>query len=376
MTGRLISLDAFRGLTVAMMILVNNPGSWAHIYPPLRHARWHGWTPTDLVFPFFLFIVGVAISLSFARRVDEGGSRSALMGKVIRRTILIFLMGLFLNGFPFSGGADQWATLRLWGVLQRIALCYLIASLTVVLVQGTRGRILVTVLLATLYELGMRLPLVDGWGAGRLDLENNFVRWLDLQLWEAGHLYQGTGIPFDPEGLWSSLPAGVTTMLGFFTGEFLRQPGDLPAKLRRMAMAGAGAVVLGLLLHLVEPINKQLWTSSYVVVTAGWAWLLLAAAAWAIDLKGWHRWTKPAVVFGSNALVVFVGSGILARLLVMIKVAEAEGGTISLKSWLYTHLFASWAGPTNGSLLFAVVFILFWLAILWGLYARRWFIKV
>ncbi len=376
MTGRLISLDAFRGLTVAMMILVNNPGSWAHIYPPLRHALWHGWTPTDLVFPFFLFIVGVAISLSFARRLGEGSSRSALVGKVVRRTVLIFLMGLFLNGFPFTGGQEQWAGLRLWGVLQRIALCYLVASLTVILVRGTRGRILVMAALVILYEAGMRLPLIEDWGGGSFALENNFARWLDLQLWGAGHLYQGNGVPFDPEGLWSSLPAAVTTLLGFFTGEFLRRQGALPVKLRRMAMIGGGAVALGLLLHLVEPINKQLWTSSYVVLTAGWAWLLLALSAWAIDIKGWQRGTKPAVVFGSNALVVFVGSGILARLLVMIKVTGTEGATISLKSWLYARLFAVWAGPTNGSLLFAVVFILFWLAILWGLYARRWFIRV
>ena len=376
MQGRLISLDVFRGLTVALMILVNNPGSWSHIYPPLRHAQWHGWTPTDLVFPFFLFIVGVAISLSFARRLEGGAGPWHLGRKVLYRAVIIFLLGLFLNGFPFTGGSDQWLTLRIWGVLQRIAVCYFLVGLTVILVNGRWGRVLVAVLLLVVYEAGMRLGLVDGWGAGSFALEDNFTRWLDLRLWGEAHLYAGAGLPFDPEGLWSTLPATVTTFTGFFTGEFLRGKRDLVGKLGRLAAVGAALAVAGQTLHLVEPVNKQLWTVSYVTLTSGLALVVLAGSSWAIDIRGWSKWTKPAVVFGSNALVVFVGSGILARVLLMAKVTGQEGKVISLKYWLYSQVFSPWAGPTNGSLLFALSFIMLWLGILWLLYARRIFVKI
>lgn len=376
MQGRLISLDVFRGLTVALMILVNNPGSWAHIYPPLRHARWHGWTPTDLVFPFFLFIVGVAISLSFSRRLEAGADRQQLLGKIIYRTVLIFVLGLFLNGFPFTGGSEQWVTLRIWGVLQRIAVCYLLAGLTVVLLPTLKGRVGLTVALLLLFELGMRLPLAAGWGAGSFALEDNFVRWLDLATIGAQHMYGGTGIPFDPEGLWSTLPAAATALLGFFCGEFLRREGALTRKLKTLILWGMAGVVTGQILHFIEPVNKQLWTVSYVILTAGLALLTLAVSIWAMDIRRWTRWTKPAVVFGSNALVVFVGSGIMARLLVLIKVPGGGSGEISLKYWLYSNLFVSWAGPLNGSLFFALTFILVWLGVLWILYARRIFLKI
>jgi predicted acyltransferase len=373
---RLISLDVFRGLTVALMILVNNPGSWAHIYPPLRHAAWHGWTPTDLVFPFFLFIVGVAMSLSFARRLEQGAGPGQLVQKILTRSVIIFLLGLFLNGFPFTGGAEQWSTLRYWGVLQRIAACYLLAGLTVVLVPYRRGQWLVLAAVVLLYELGMRLSLVNGWGGGSFALENNFTRWLDLRLWGEAHLYGGAGMPFDPEGLWSTLPAVATALAGFFTGQYLRGPVALTRKLRILAGLGVGLFLIGQALHLVEPVNKQLWTVSYVILTAGLALVVLAGSTWVIDVRRWHRWTRPAVVFGSNALVVFVGSGIVARLLVMIKVSGAGEGTISLKHWLYSRLFLPWAGATGGSFLYAVAFILIWLAILWWLYRRRIFVKI
>lgn len=376
MQQRLIALDVFRGLTVALMILVNNPGSWAHIYPPLRHARWHGWTPTDLVFPFFLFIVGVAMALSFARRIEQGAGRGGLIRKIAVRAVIIYLLGLFLNGFPFTGGAGQWAELRIWGVLQRIAACYLIAGLAVVWLPGRRPLVAFALLLPLVYELGMRLPLVAGWGGGSFALEDNFARWLDLRLWGAGHLYGGAGMPFDPEGLWSTLPAVVTTLLGYFTGQLLRASLPLGRKLRLLALAGTGLAVIGQTAHLLEPVNKQLWTVSYVVLTGGLALLVLAASVWAIDARGWRRGALPAVVFGSNALVVFVGSGVVARLLVLVKAPDGAGGTVTLKNWLYTRLYAGWAGPELGSLLFAVGFCLVWLGILWILYSRKIFIKI
>jgi predicted acyltransferase len=230
--------------------------------------------------------------------------------------------------------------------------------------------------LLLVYELGMRLPLIDGWGGGSFALDDNFVRWLDLQLWGAAHLYGGAGVAFDPEGLWSSLPAAVTTLLGYFAGLYLLGAESLTRKLRGFAAAGLALFLAGQLLHMVEPVNKQLWTVSYVVLTGGLALLTLAFSLWAIDMRGWRRGTLPAVVFGSNPLVAFVGSGLLARLLVMVRAPGSAGGSGTLKHWLHGHLFASWASPQVASALFAVGQVLLWLGLLWVLYRRKVFIKI
>ncbi len=371
-TERLISLDVFRGLTVALMILVNSPGSWAHIHPPLRHAVWHGWTPTDLVFPFFLFAVGVAISLSFARRLMSGATRDDLVRKVLARAAIIFALGLLLNGFPYTdlGG------LRVWGVLQRIAVCYLGAGLTVVLVRTNRGRLAVMIGLLLTYELLMRLPLVAGWGHGSFAPADNFARWVDLGWPGARHLYQGTGLPFDPEGLVSSLPATAGTLAGFFAGEFLRRDRPLVWRLNRLVVAGALCGGVGWFLGMYEPINKQLWTVSYTILTVGLALLSLAMCSWLIDVRGWKRGVNPAIVFGSNALLAFVGSGLLARILDLIKVTGAKGLPVSHKAALYREVFLPVGGTVNGSLLYAVVTVVLWWAVLWVLYRRRIFIKI
>lgn len=372
------------------MILVNNPGSWAHIYPPLRHAAWQGLTPTDLVFPFFLFIVGVAVSLSFSRRLDAGATRGELARKIVFRTVIIFSLGLFLNGFPFniplnatmaaefswSSIPDSLASLRIPGVLQRIGLCYLLAGLTVVLVARPRQRLLVTAGFLVVYELLMRLPLIAGWGDGSFELADNFVRWADLQLLGETHLYRVDGIPFDPEGLVSTLPAATTTMAGFFTGEYIRGPRSLPIKLRKLCLVGAGLGLIGLLACRLEPVNKQLWTVSYVVLTAGLAMITLALSSWMMDVRRWGTGTLPAVVFGSNPLVVFVGSGILARTLALVQISDAQGNSISLSRALYEGVFVRLAGPMNGSFLYALTTIVFWLGILWILYRKRLFIKI
>lgn len=372
---RLVSLDVFRGLTVALMILVNNPGSWTHIHPPLRHAAWNGLTPADLVFPFFLFIVGVAISLSFARRLDDGATRGDLVRKIVSRSVIIFALGLFLNGFPFMT-LESLTGLRIPGVLQRIALCYLLAGLAVVLTGRTRNRALVTVGWLVMYELLMRLPLVRGWGAGSFELQNNFARWVDLHLLGVAHIYKVGDVPFDPEGLVSTLPAVATTMVGFFAGELIRGPLPLTLKLRRLGLAGAGVAATGLLTCLLEPVNKQLWTTSYVLLTGGLAMLTLAFSSWMIDVRKWRAGTLPAVVFGSNPLVVFVGSGVLARVLVLVQTMDAQGQTISLKRWMYEGFFAPLAGPVNGSLMYAVATVIFWFGILWILHRRKLFIKI
>jgi len=380
----------FRGLTVALMILVNNPGSWAHIHPPLRHAQWHGLTPTDLVFPFFLFIVGVAISLSFGRRLADGATHGDLVRKIVSRSVIIFALGLFLNGFPFNiplnstMAADfslaripeSLTDIRIPGVLQRIALCYLLAGLAVVLTGRNRNRVLVAVGFLVLYELLMRLPLVPGWGAGSFALADNFVKWADLHLLGAVHLYQEGDVVFDPEGLVSTLPAAATTMAGFFVGEYIRGPLPLATKLRRLGLAGSSLAVAGLLVCPLEPVNKKLWTTSYVLLTGGVAMVTLAFSSWMIDVRKWRAGTLPPVVFGSNPLVVFVGSGILARMLILVQTTNAQGQTVSLNRWMYEGIFVPVAGLVNGSLLYAVTNVIFWLGILWILYRKKLFIKI
>jgi len=390
MKDRMISLDVFRGLTVGLMILVNNPGSWAHVYGPLRHADWHGWTPTDLVFPFFLFIVGVAMALSFSKRIEAGAELADLKKKVWSRGFIIMGIGLFLNGFPFNipvnaqMAADfefldifkRFLTLRYWGVLQRIGLSYLIGGLIILYFPRNRSRVLAVVGLVIIYEFLMRVPLVEGWGGGSFALPDNFVRFLDLALFGEAHLYGGTGIPFDPEGLLSTLPAVVTLMSGFWLGEYLRQPVDHQVKLSNLSVIGIMLFFVGSMLGLLEPINKQLWTVSYVITMDGLAIMMIVVSSYLIDVKKMDFWTKPAIVFGSNALVVFAGSGIIGRLMYMMTVTNAQGEIVSLKQAIYAGFFVPLAGDLNGSLLFAMSNIGAWLAILWYLYAKRIFVKI
>ena len=371
-TERLISLDVFRGLTVALMILVNNPGSWGAIHPPLRHAQWHGWTPTDLVFPFFLFAVGMSLSLSFARRLADGAARRLLVQKVLSRSVIIFIIGLLLNGFPYN----ELDSLRVWGVLQRIAVCYLIAGLTVVLVRTNTRRLAVLLGLLMAYELLMRLPLVAGWGHGSFEVADNFARWVDLAWPGTDHVYQGGTMPFDPEGLVPALAAAAGTLVGFLVGEYLRLAVSLPRHLVVLAITGSVLAGVGLVGGLFEPINKQLWTVSYTVLTSGLAMLTMAICGWLIDVRRWRRWANPAIVFGSNALFAFVGSGLLVRVLLLIKVTNTEGTRVGLNSAIYTGVFRPLAGPLNGSLLYALATVILWWAILWFLYRRRIFIKI
>jgi predicted acyltransferase len=369
-TDRLLSLDTFRGLTIAGMILVNNPGTWATIYDPLEHAAWHGWTPTDLIFPFFLFIVGVSITLALGRRAEGGGSRRDLYVKILRRTAIIFALGLVLAGFP---GYDL-ATIRIPGVLQRIAVCYLLASL---LFLHTRWRAQAAVAAALLlgYWALMTLVPVPGFGAGMLDSkEGNLAAYVDRALL-GGHLWQYAKV-YDPEGILSTLPALATTLLGVLTGHLLRSRRGGAEKATAMFAAGAAGVVLGWAWHHWLPINKPLWTSSYVLFTGGMGLQLLAVCYWLIDLHGWRRWARPFVIFGTNALAVYFLSGIFARLLTIIKVNGADGQPATLQRLAFDYLFASWAAPVNASLAYAACFVLLWLGLMTILYRRRIFIKV
>ena len=364
-TSRLTSLDAFRGLTIAAMLLVNNPGSWAHIYAPLEHAEWNGWTPTDLIFPFFLFIVGVALSISLARRRERGAQRRDLLRKILGRSLVIILIGILLNGFP----RYDLSTIRLPGVLQRIGLVYLLAASAWVLLSRNLVAALTAILLLGYWAL-MTLVPVPRFGAGHLEPVGNLAQYVDSHLL-AGHLWKAE---WDPEGLLSTIPAIATCLLGAFTGEWIRR--TIPSARGAAGLVAMGTLLVGagLLWGHWFPINKNLWTSSYVVFTAGAALVLLAGCYWLIEVEGAERWAHPAYIFGANPLIVFVGSGLMARVLARVEVGAGDG-TVSLQRWLYERLFASWAGPLNGSLAYAIAFVLLWLLLMWPVYRAGWKIR-
>lgn len=365
LSGRLVSLDAFRGITIAAMILVNNPGSWDYVYTPLDHAPWHGWTLTDLIFPFFLFIVGVSMTFSFARRLEQGDQRQ-LTRSVLRRSLIILLLGLFLSAFP----RFDLANLRYAGVLQRIAMVYLAASL-IVLFLPRRAQAWLTLGLLLGYWAVMKLVPVPEVGAGVLTPEGNLAAWID-QFVLPGRMYQGT---WDPEGLLSTFPAIATTLLGVSTGHWVRSGRQRLEIAAGMFAVGWLAILVGLAWGIDFPINKNLWTSSYVVFTAGAALGLLALCYWLIDIQGYQRWARPAVVFGVNAIAVYVLSGMVSRLLIFFQVPSGAE-TIPAKQWIYENLFATWTSPLNASLAYAVCHVLIWWALMAFLYRREIFIKV
>lgn len=368
-TKRLVSLDVFRGITIAGMVLVNNPGSWEHIYWPLEHATWHGWTPTDLVFPFFLFIVGVAITLAFGSRVESGRSKRDLYLKVIKRSILIFAIGLFLNAFPYFSLSE----LRIPGVLQRIAVCYLFGSI-IFLDTKIRTQVAITIALLLIYWFLVELIAAPGFAAGDLTKEGSLPSFIDRVVF-GKHVWSQAKV-YDPEGLLSTIPALATTLIGVLTGHWLRTKKSPYEKVTGLFVAGAICAAVGWAWNPFFPINKALWTSSYVLFTGGLALQLLALCYWVIDIKGYRRWAKPFEIFGVNAIALYVGAGIMAELLGLIKVTGADGTKISLGSWIYGNLFASWASPVNASLAFAITFVLVWLGLMWVLFRRNIFIKV
>jgi predicted acyltransferase len=378
-TTRLVSLDAFRGATIAGMLLVNNPGSWGAIYPPLAHARWHGWTPTDTIFPSFLWIVGVSLTLSTARRVESGADRGQLFRHVLQRAAIIFGLGLLLTAFPFGlwpGHSLNLETLRIPGVLQRIAVCYLAAA-AIFLRTSWRGQLGWAVALLLGYWALVTLVPVPGYGAGVIDQpKGSLAWWIDSHVL-AGHTWSGAPAPgFDPEGILSTLPAIATVLCGTLAGYWLRGARDGTRTAMGFVAGGVALLALGTAWGAVFPINKNLWTSSYVLVMAGWSSLWFGAFYWAIDVRGWRRWAPPFTIYGMNALAMFVLAGIVARLLDLIRWTDAAGARISLKGAIYDGLLLSWLSPVNASLAFAVGFVLVFLAIATLLWRRGWFIKV
>ena len=364
--GRVASLDAFRGATIAGMILVNNPGSWGAIYSPLAHAEWHGWTPTDLVFPFFLFIVGVSITLALSRRAEAAGARRDLYLKILRRSAVIFALGLVLAGFP---GYDL-SAIRIPGVLQRIAVCYLVASVVFLNTRWRTQAVVAAALLLLYWSLMVLIP-APGFAAGDLSVEGNLAAYIDRAV-----LGRHTWKPlYDPEGILSTIPAVATTLAGVLTGHWLRARRPELEKVAGLFVVGAACVVAGWAWGFFFPVNKALWTSSYAVLTAGLALQSLAVCYWLVDVKGYRRWATPFLVFGSNALIIYFLSELFSNVISSVTVARA-GGASDLKTAVYESVFASWASPKLASLLFALCVVLLWLGVAAVLYRRRIFIKV
>ena len=361
---RLVSLDVFRGITIAGMVLVNNPGTWEHIYWPLEHASWSGWTPTDLVFPFFVFIVGVSIPLAFAKRMESGGNTRDLYLKIIKRTLIIFAIGLFLNGLPYFGLAEY----RIPGVLQRLAVCYFFASI-IFLNTKVRTQIAIALGLLIFYWLLVKLVPAPGFAAGDLTKEGSLPSYVDRVVF-GKHVWAQAKV-YDPEGLLSTIPAISTALIGVLTGTWLRTEKTRYEKAAGMFVVGAVCVAVGWAWNSFFVINKALWTSSYVLFTGGLALQFLSLCYWLIDIQGYRRWAKPFEVFGLNAIALYVVADVLAMGLGVIKV-----GGDSLGGWIFTHLFASWASPINASLAMAICLVLVCLGLMWILYNRKIFLKV
>lgn len=379
-SNRLVSLDVFRGATIALMILVNNPGDWGNVYPPLLHAKWNGCTPTDLVFPFFLFIVGVSVTLSLTKRKERGDDLFKLVLQIFRRSFLIFFIGVFLNAFPDFNLSE----VRILGVLQRIALVYFFISLIFLFTEWKTQVIISAILLLGYWALITLVP-VPGIGMPNIsqptiydpnlqkEIAPNIVAWLDNKLL-AGHLWRSTKI-WDPEGLLSTLPAIVTGLFGVLLGKFLRTKLDEFNKIIWIFFTANILIFTGLFWDLVFPMNKSLWTSSYVLFTAGLALHFFAMCYWLIDVKKIDWWIKPFVVYGTNAITVYTLSWIGGTFLRRVKF-DFYGTETSLRNFLYDNLFKPFFSPINASLAWAIFYVLFWLGIMWIFYKKKIFLKI
>lgn len=381
-SGRLLSLDILRGITIAGMILVNNPGSWSYAYAPLKHAQWHGLTPTDLVFPFFMFIMGVSTFMSL-RKFNFQPSSSAIL-KVVRRTILIFLIGIGLawfgqlvgglsRGEGFGEASTHFDTLRILGVLQRLALAYGFAALIALL---TKGKYLVGTIVVLL--VGYFLILVFGNG---FELsEQNIISFVDRALWGQDHMYmdwtlEGERVALDPEGLLSTIPSIAHVLIGFLFGKLIIDNKDNHKRVEKLLIWGTVLAFAGLLLQYGCPINKKIWSPTFVLATTGFAAQLLGLLIWIIDINKKRRWSKFFHSFGVNPLIVYVFAGVLSSLLSSIRFGWS-GEVISVKSFIYDILIQPWAGNYFGSLLYALLFVTICWLFGYILYKRNIYIKI
>jgi predicted acyltransferase len=372
---RFYSLDVFRGATVCLMILVNNPGSWAHIYAPLEHAPWHGLTPTDLVFPFFLFAVGNA--MTFVMPKLEQAGPAVFWKKVLKRTALIFLIGLFLNWWPFLRASDYsfkaFENVRIFGVLQRIALAYFFAAIIIYYLKSTKAFYAAMLLL-----LGYWALCLIGNPADPYSLQGWFGTNIDKAILGITHMYKGEGMPFDPEGIMSTIPAIAQVVLGFLVGNFIKERGatkdSLPTMLNGLFVAAIAMLITGFCWDMVMPINKKIWTSSYVVYTTGLATLTIATMIYFIEINELKiKLSRFFDVFGKNALFVFALSAFLPKGLALIKLGEG----LTPWNWLYKKVYIHIPGaPENGSLAYALTVISFMWLICWWLDKKKIYIKV
>jgi predicted acyltransferase len=371
-TSRLLSLDVFRGLTVMGMTVVNNPGDWGHIYPPLEHAEWNGCTPTDLVFPFFLFIVGVSIAYALAGAKRTGVHLGPVVVRVARRAAILFGLGVLTSLYPHF----DFGSVRIMGVLQRIALVYFGCS-CLYLVTGWRTQLALLVGVLASYAVLMQLVPVPGFGPANLEPTTNLGAWVDRTILGEHHLWPHSRT-WDPEGLLGTLPALGTGLLGMLAGQWLRWPSPTPlSKPAGLAVAGIVAAALGLIWSNWFPINKALWTSSYVLFAGGLALLVLAALYWVCDVRGYRSWSKPVLAFGVNAIAVFFFSAILSRTFSLVQLPGPTGSPVGFSEWLYQWgIKPFFTDPRNASVAGAVVCLLIWLVVMSYLQRRNWVWKV
>jgi len=367
-SNRLLSLDVFRGITIAGMVLVNDAGDWGHVYTPLEHAPWNGLTPTDLIFPFFMFIVGTAMTLSFAKRREQGVSDGVLFKHVLSRGLIIFAIGVFLYLFPNF----DFHTMRIMGVLQRIAVAY-VASSAISLFFNKRGIVFWIIGILAGYWAAMTLIPVPGIGAGVLTSEGNLSGFVD-RIFLTGHMWYLTKT-WDPEGLLSTVPSIATILLGILAGFELRTDKSLTEKINTFFVWGSVLTVLGLMINPFFPINKNLWTSSYVLVTGGLAFASLAFCLYVIEIKEKKGWTKPFIILGTNAIAAYVFAGLFSSIIYWIPVQQ---GTESkpFQEVFYKIAFGWIPDPYMASAAFAIVFVLITWLFAWALYRKKIFIKI
>jgi predicted acyltransferase len=386
---RLLSLDTYRGLTVMGMILVTDPGTYNAVYAPLLHATWVGATPTDMIFPSFLFIVGMSITLSFASRIDRGATRTRLALHTLRRTLLLLLLGLLVNGFPYY----HLSSMRLPGILQRIALCYFFSAMLYLVIWKREsqnvpqkeklpwifGGVFIAILAG--YWLLLLYTPVPGIGAGHLDSYGNFPAYIDRMVFGIPHLWAygltpGRGVTYDPEGILSTFPAMCSTLAGIMAGWWLRTRASESRKVLVLAIAGIMLACLGWILSVWMPLNKRIWTPTFALLSIGVSLVAFSLLYWLIDLRRWQSWIEPARIFGSNAILAFVVSGCLTTLADLIEIPDGGKAQISLHTWTYIHVFTTWLSPIHASLLYAVSVVLINLALLYPLYRAHIVVRV